>query len=349
MNHELRHRSARWWLRCAGVICLIITAGAVRRGNPATSRESSRQRPAAAELFDFRSNPWVNLHLFLYETARARRGLDKGRLATTLVSSDTNGFGALPAAERAAWERSVDYYMRSVADRDALFDSSMVDITNKLSELAPDAPVGTARLSSALTRALEEAAPAYRALWWPRHDAANRAWIAAVRPLLIQFGDSAAARESRAFDAPWPTRPVRVDVSAYTTWAGAYTTLPPVRIHISSVDPALRGTEGFETLFHEVLHAMDQRLFTRFDAAARAARKHLGRDPTHAFIFYTAGAVTTRLIPGHVPYAEATGLWARTHDLDGMRPLLAEYWQPWLDGRGTQEDALRRIAAALPR
>lgn len=325
-------------------LCIAVIPGRTT----STARHAPAHRTRTA-LFDFRSNPWVNLHLFLYQSARARLGLDRGRLPTTRTLDDTAGYGALPAAERAAWEESLGYYMRSVAKRDALFDSSMVDVTDRLSELAPDARVTDAGLAPDLARALARAAPVYRALWWPRHDAANKRWISAVLPLLHQHGDSAAAWESRVFGEPWPSAPVRVDVSAYTTWAGAYTTLPPVRVHMSSLDADVQGTAAFETLFHEVLHAMDHSLFVRFAAAARASGKQLGRDPMHPFIFYTAGAVTQRLFPGHVPYAEATGLWARTHDLDGMRPLLAEYWQPWLDGRGTVDEATEKIVAAMPK
>ena len=72
------------------------------------------------------------------------------------------------------------------------------------------------------------------------------------------------------------------------------------------------------------------------------------RNPTHPFIFYTAGEVTRRLYPGHVPYAEAGGLWARSRDFGSMLPLLHHHWQPWLDGTTSLDEALRRIAAELP-
>jgi len=71
------------------------------------------------------------------------------------------------------------------------------------------------------------------------------------------------------------------------------------------------------------------------------------RDPTHPFIFYTAGEVSRRLLPGHVPYAEAVGLWQRAQSLGAMRALLQRHWQPWLDAQITLDEALRRIAADL--
>lgn len=292
------------------------------------------------------SSFWVNLHHFLYVTARARRNLDASRPAVTSALADTAGFGALSAALRADWDNALAYYTRAIADRDILFDSALVVVNVALSHVANDS-LGGATLDPDLVRALERAAPAYRTLWWPRHDLANRRWMAAVQPLLEQYGDSAAAWEARAFAVTWPNEPVPVDVTAYANWAGAYTTEDPSHITISSLNSDSQGTAAFETLFHEVLHTMDRPLFDRYRSAAREQGKRMLRDPTHAFIFYTAGEVSRRLFSGHVPYAEAVGLWQRAQGLGAMRPLLQRHWQPWLDGQITLDEALRRIAADL--
>src|SRR5690349_11662595 len=70
------------------------------------------QRPAStapvAQWFAFHSNQWVNLHHFLYATARARERLDAGRPAVTRALSDTLGFGRLTTEQKAAWENAVD-------------------------------------------------------------------------------------------------------------------------------------------------------------------------------------------------------------------------------------------------
>ncbi len=123
-----------------------------------------------------------------------------------------------------------------------------------------------------------------------------------------------------------------VDVSAYANWAGAYTTEGASHITISSLNADNQGTAAFEMLFHEVLHTMDSTLFEQYRTAARAQGKRMLRNPTHPFVFYTAGEVTRRLFPGHVPYAESVGLWARSRDMGPMLPLLRRHWQPWLDG-----------------
>jgi hypothetical protein len=308
--------------------------------------QSASPSARAKNLFAMQSNFWVNLHHFLYVTARARRGLDATRPAVTRSLDDTAGIGTLSASTRSDWDQALAYYDREIAQRDILFDSSLVAITMALSHV-PGESLRGAGLDTSLTSALEHAAPAYRIVWWGRHDAANRRWITAVQPMLVQHGDSAAAWETRAFGVAWPNEGVPVDVTAYANWAGAYTTGNPSHVTISSLNADNQGTAAFETLFHEVLHTMDRPLFERYRSAARAVGKRMLRNPTHPFIFYTAGEVSRRLFPGHVPYAEAVGLWARAEDLGAMRPLLQRHWQPWLDGQITLDEALRRIAAEL--
>jgi hypothetical protein len=317
---------------------------------PPAAIQPAATRPLVAEtkLFSFHSDFWVNLHHFLYMTARARAGMDATRSATIKVLVDTVGVGALSLEQRNALEVAIAYYARAVAPRDILFDSSLVAVNDRLVELEDATRVGgAAGLDTGIATALDRAAPVYRALWWPRHDAANRRWIAQVLPVLAEHGDEAARIEARAFRTPWSATPVRVDATAYTNWAGAYTTEYPSHINVGSVDEiGGRATSKFETLFHEVLHTMDDSLFLAVQAAFREKGKRMPRDPTHTFIFFTAGEVTGKLFPGYISFAEEGGLWTRNPEWARMLPLLRTHWRPYLEGRGTLQDAVGRIADA---
>jgi hypothetical protein len=37
-------------------------------------------------------------------------------------------------------------------------------------------------------------------------------------------------------------------------------------------------------------------------------------------------------------------LWARNSDFAKILPMLREYWQPYLDGKSSLEEAMRHIA-----
>ena len=90
---------------------------------------------------------------------------------------------------------------------------------------------------------------------------------------------------------------------------------------------------------------LDAALFDSTIAAFRAQGKRAPRNPTHPLIFYTAGEITQRLIStDHLPYAERGGLWDNP-DFARMRPLIREFWLPYLDGKLSLHDALRGVAA----
>jgi hypothetical protein len=321
---------------------LIVVLAAV----PAFARSQQPIVATSPGLFEFHSGMWLNLHHFLYTLSRARLGLDGGRSATTSSLGDTVGLGARGQGERAAFERAITYYTDSLAARNAVFDSLMVEIKNQLAELERVQTVRGSKLSPQLVDALESAAPLYRSLWWTRHDSLNRRWVASMLPLLAQHGRVIGNDVAAAYDARWPLAPIRVDVSAYTNWSGAYTTEHPSHVMFSSTVEGDQGTSGLELLFHESSHTMEDELEAARRQAGTAAKKRAPRDLTHAIIFYTAGEMTRRKVLGHVPYAEAEGLWQRS-PFGAFLPLIQRHWQLHLDGRTTLREAIRAIVDAL--
>jgi hypothetical protein len=318
-----------------------LSLGGACAGHPTTTTAPV----AETQWFAFHSNQWVNLHHFLYATARARERLDTGRPAVTRALTDTIGFGRLSGQQKAAWESAVDYYIKFVAKRDILFDSSLVDVNNRLAQLEHASVVrGAAGLDTGIASALDRAGPVYRALWWPTHDAANHRWIAGVLPLLRDHGLAAVRAETRIFARAWSATPVRVDVAAYTNWAGAYTTENPGHINIVSDSSTIGRPVSFELLFHEVLHTMEDSVFRVLQTSFSAQKKRWFRDPTHPFIFYTSGELARGEFPGHIPFAEEAGIWARNPDFAKILPLLRTYWQPYMNGKSSLEEAMRHIA-----
>src|SRR6185437_2185524 len=203
------------------------------------------QQNSAADLFEFHSGFWVNLHHFLYREAQASMP-QKGPHPITLAEADTDEFQRLSANEREAWDQALDYYRRSVAQRELLFDGELIEAKEQLEDAESSADLGSATIPTELKAALLKGAPVYRKLWWTRHNAENQEWIDRVEPLVKQYGPAIAAQMSRIYEEPWPQYPVRVDTVAYADWAGAYTTLRPTRPTISTADPANQGAAALE-------------------------------------------------------------------------------------------------------
>ncbi|MEO8622226.1 MAG: hypothetical protein ABI625_14245 [bacterium] len=333
----------------SGIKRLVPRCVAVEKLNPALQAEV---HPSIApgvqsrsELFAFHSSFWLNLHHFLYVTARAQKGLDARRPAVMSALADTAGFGALSVSDQKEWRAAVAYYDSTLARRDILFDLDMVAINNRLTRADSATTLRGSGIDASLVAVLDRIAPVYRRLWWSRHDAANHRWEARMRELLAVDGDSIAKRESRVFRESWSSTPPRVDVTAYANWAGAYTTNGPTHITVSSEDGANQDDQGLEILFHEVGHTMVDTLLSSLNAAFRKLGKAPPRDPTHVSIFYTAGVLTRQTIAAHVPYAEKNGLWTQVPDFRRALPVLRRSWQPYLDGNITFEEAVERYAA----
>jgi hypothetical protein len=238
-----------------------------------------------------------------------------------------------------------------------------------------------AGLPANLTKILEAAAPVYRAHRWPADDRANRAWIKRVAPLVREQGVGLSHRLADIYQTRWPTEKIRVDVSAAANAAGAYTTLDPLRVTIASTDARNQGGAALEVLFHEASHGIATPVEVAIVRECRQRDKPIPRDLWHALIFYTTGEVIKPLMDQeadapendaaqngakadpsstsstaeansrysqdseYTPYAKREGLYQR--GWEGYLSLLTRYWQPYLQGRTTFDDAIAHMVSAL--
>jgi hypothetical protein len=308
------------------------------------------QQNATADLFEFHSGFWVNLHHFLYREAQASMP-QKRPHPLTLAEADTDELQRLSANEREAWDQALDYYRRSVAERGLLFDGELIEAKEQLEDAESSADLGSATIPAELKAALLKAAPVYRRHWWTRHNAENQEWIDRVEPLVKQYGPAIAAQMSCIYEEPWPQYPVRVDTVAYADWAGAYTTLRPTRPTISTADPANQGAAALEIVFHEASHGMMGKVMEAMRAAEagvnahRAAAFHSGSS-WHAVLFYTAGELVSEQIPGYTPYADRNGLWIRAWPSPD-RALIEQDWKPHMDDAIPLQRSLTKLVSDL--
>lgn len=285
-------------------LLLILALAVAARAQPA---------PKANDIFDFRSGFWLNLHQFLWAEAAS---------------------AAPKSGDSPEWQKALDYYRLEVVAQDSL-SPRMADLNNRLSQAGSGADLADSGVDSQIATVLTEVAPIYRRRWWLGHDRLNRAWMDAVRPLLVKYGARMKKDIAAAYQTDWPAAPVRTDVSAYAGPYGAYTTAEPVgHITISSSDPGYRGLAALEMLFHEASHTLDEKVSAALRAEATAQGmlfRRRGFD--HAIVFYTAGEITRRYIAGYETYGQLHGMW--TDGWPGSLPVLEKDWKPYLDGQAT--------------
>jgi hypothetical protein len=289
----------------------------------------------------------------------------------------------LSAGEQRAWDEAVSYYIANYADKDLLFSTELVLLKNQLGDFETCEELSGAKkktcdagLPAKLTQILDAAGPVYRAHRWSADDRANRAWIKRVAPLVREQGVGLSHRLADIYQTRWPTERIRVDVSAVANNAGAYTTLDPLRVTIASTDARNQGSAALEVLFHEASHGIATPVEQAITRECRQRDKPIPRDLWHALIFYTTGEVikpvmdsddiaNDRSLPNgsdgseaappadsrsseeaqYTPYAVREGLYQR--GWESYLQMLTRYWQPYLEGRVTFDDAIAHMVSAL--
>jgi hypothetical protein len=325
---------------------------------------------ASLPVFEMHSGFWVNLHHFLYLQARLLKNNSsapesgRGAAQPDELPVSLNGF---PEAEIHAWQDAVAFYSKDLANRDLLLNGDMEIINSQLAtmETCPDldgktTPLCKSGLRRDLVEALERAAPVYRGHWWAQQDRANREWIAQETTLIRKLGVELAGQLADVYERPWPAQRVRVDVVWYAGPFGAYTTLDPIHVTVSSQDPRNRALYGFEVLFHEASHTLAGAVNSAIAREFRARDKPIPRDFWHSLLFYTTGEILRRDVEygtmtlteeqrsgpaAYLPYAARFGFYSGSWE--HFHALLDLYWLPYLDGRLSFDSAIARIAADM--
>jgi hypothetical protein len=326
-------------------------------------------------VFEFHSGFWVNLHHFLYHEARAGMAAKEGRDAAGKNSGPAlkqapSSTAALSVPDQKAWDEAIAYYTANYANKDMLVNIDLILLKNQLGDFEDcDELTGKKRarcdagLPGKIGPILETAAPIYRSHWWADQDRSNRRWVARVAPLVREQGVGLSERLADIYQAHWPKEKIRVDVCAYANAAGAYTTLDPLRVTISSSDPRNQGPEALEVLFHESSHGIATPVEAAISRECKQRDKPIPRNLWHALIIYTTGEVLRPLFrensssegrkdappqqlkPNVVPYALRDILSQRGWEQYHL--LLVLYWQPYLDGKVNFEDAIAHLISAV--
>lgn len=327
-------------VRCAKIleIAFALLFGTVA---PAACAAVAPAQPV--EIFRFHTDEfWLNLHHFLYVLGRAQTGTpDSSREAVSGAPADADaGLATLSPAEQKTWRNAVAFYAGGLSKMNLIFDEPLSKLTLALAAVGDSAELRGVTIDPAVAKTLTNAAPAYRRAWWPAHHASNESRRDELRKLTAEHGKDLLAYITRAYEMQWDQNGYPVHFSAYANWAGAYSTGGKLLV-VSSLDRDIAGADGLETIFHEGMHQWDDQMIPLLDRIARSLNVRVPRNLSHAMIFFTAGDAVRSVFPDHVPYAEHYGVWKR--GWEPLRQALEETWKPYLEGKGTRDDALRAL------
>ena len=367
---DSRRAGLRRWFAALGALALGFSSAPAARGSWAQGAEGDEQtttateadahptRIARLERFDFHSDPWVNLHHFLYQWARSESGPRARDTRPVLRVVEKEALPDLEREERAIWNAAWQHYRDECIQHSLTFTREASRAKAGLLGLATAGEQERYEQLDALGElgaVLLEAMPIYRAHWWEQHDRQNRTCAASVRPLWLRFRGQLTKGLARAYAGRWAEQALRVDYTYYANWAGGYTTNRPNHICVASSDTDTCGPSGLELLVHEASHTIplqgDHQVAV--EAAFRAREREAPARFWHALIFYTAGELTTRALHGaelgpYLTYAKRRGFYA-SEGWSGYGEAFDAHWRPFLVGEVDRATALEGIVEALER
>jgi len=323
-------------------------------------------------VFEFHSGFWVNLHHFLYHEARARQAARdaSGKSAGPILKQTPGSTVTLSPAEQKLWDDAIAYYQANHSMKDLQVNIDLILLKDQLGDFEdcdeltgkkkPSCDAGLPGKEGAM---LESVAAIYRAHWWPDQNRANRRWVARVAPLVREQGVGLSERLAEIYQSKWPKEKIRVEVCAFANTAGAYTTLDPLHVTISSTDPRNQAVGALDVLFHESSHGIAVPVQEAIARECRQRNKPIPRNLWHALIFYTTSEVLRPILQEaseNPASATSSTQKPKLAPLPGeLRDILTQrgwedylhvltvYWQPYLEGRITFEDAVAHMVSAI--
>jgi hypothetical protein len=290
--------------------------------------------------YRFYSNELLNVHLLLYKHA--------AQIKSAKVADDSLGAylsKALPGSDSKMID-ALKYYRDSITKKDMLFDSTMRKFSVMLAAGKPKDAIGWQVEAMKHIRAIF---PFYKKEIWPSIDSANKAWVLKVKSDLSQHEAFVITRLQKIYDDTMPAEKIRVDLGIYGTWAGAYSYSQGIdHIIISTFEDANQGPLGVEIVFHEGSHFLMDRVYNT--AQEYFNSKNLPSDrrqPWHIVLFYTTGLVVKEAYASRgisfVPYYKHAKFEERIPPFKVATDALALYWDPYMRGEGTQQEALKKV------
>jgi hypothetical protein len=324
---------------------IAVAIAAVVAGQQASSPTSV----ATTEHFVLHSDPWINLHHFLYQWTRQDAGLSGGRKPVPVP--ERSSLAEMTDATRTDWLRAIAFYRAAVAPK-SHWDLEMLRLKRDLLTLSGDVKAATPDRIKGVAEALNVAMPIYRGKWWPQHDTANREWIENAASRLRRHEKRFVELTARVNGAAWPMDRWRVDASAYANGIAGYTTREG-HVVVYSTDPGVQDLYALEIILHEIQHAtaIEGSTPDTLARAFKAAGVEVPANLTHALIFATAGEFVRSIAAGegrprYEPY------WIREgfETIDGWSHLVApvnQHWLPIVRGETSRDEGLTALAESF--
>ncbi|WP_444922513.1 hypothetical protein ACJJID_09485 [Microbulbifer sp. CnH-101-G] len=321
---------------------LLLALFLILSASPALAQDQPGNQMGSWRSVSFKSEPLLNLHLFIYELARDEHFYTAFKKESGISDSELYLFDA-----------AVRDYIKHGAARNVHIIRSNEEIADLTAMILSDDAVGAKPDSNTLYDHVQALSTFYDKNLWGQHRKSNLEWYQSLEEKLNIYGDSISDRLEGLFGEKLVVKKHTVNVVYKPGMRqGATTSGRSFQSIINSTYPDYADWFALEMFFHEISHANAVRRESKLQKIIAKEFNSLGlgdkKGIWHPIQFYTVGQVIkseiSEDVKNYIPYAEMKGLYVGSWD---YQSILDQYWMPYLDGEVSMEQAIRNIALAL--
>lgn len=303
--------------------------------------------PFQTQYFSFKSAPELNAHLFLYNKAMACK-FKKVHTDSLAYYSFKDKLKLIQEKDLVQLNAVLAFYKDSLLGKDLLFDSLMRDFSDKLGSTVSV----TERWQSRALEKMSVFQPVFMKVYWPAIDEANKAWLKTIRPELVRLETIIVPELERIYQTKLPEEKIRVDLTSYATWAGAYS-YDDTFCHVifSTTHHSNQGDLAPEVIFHETSHFLVNTLEQQIKEAAKGKDIKQSINLWHNMIFYTTGYVLQKHYAGEgktfVPYYVQMKFEDKFPDFKASVEACKQYWDDYCQSKTPFDQAVKNIVTSV--
>ena len=297
--------------------------------------------------FIFQSNQKLNAHLFLYNKALVCK-FSKTPNDSLVHYAFKDNIGNFSTADQQALNKVIRFYRDSLLARDLLFDSLMRNFSDYLGMgySSKNKPKNYLQLLTLQT--LKVFQPYFQKLYWPAIDSANKLWLDANKAQILALEDKIVPELERIYKTKLPAEKIRVDLTCYATWAGAYSYHDSFcHVIFSSVYKSNQGDLAAEVIFHETSHFLVDKLSEQIMLTAKNKDVKKDLNLWHHIIFYTTGYLMEKEYKlkwqKFEPYYLQQKFPDRFPDFKTTVEGCKLYWDPYMEGSQDFETSIKAL------
>lgn len=275
------------------IIILLFTAAGYSYSN-----QNNNDIAASTKYFDFRSNYWLNLYHYLYQSAR----VSGGKSVESKLQKEF--WEKLSENEKKDYQNYLEYFKTEIIDKDLRMDPLLFNLKRNIINFNREDKIAINSISDTLVAVLNNFRNLFDKYLWEEINLQNIETINSNLELIKKHEEIIVKDLENYTGSTWQKENVRVDVSYFSKENRgrntAYTTVnPEVHIVISSLMNNPPGN-WFELIFHEASHHLilgsEGFISKQIEEAGKETNIKPPGELWHAILFYISGRVVQNIL-----------------------------------------------------